>query len=362
MKKILLLSLLALSAATGFSQVIADPALNQIAITDNATVNLNELQLPQSSIVFLRVPILNLNNVNGLPAGTCKVKIGLGSKLALDPTFDLAATNTSAYFTWTADNSDGQVQLTGDLIADLPAGYNVTVFFRVAGTILGNSTITTNFLVTNHNSPVNLSDENPANNTSFLPYTVIAPIPVNFTGIAARKEDCSIRVNFGAEGEINVARYEIEASRDGIQYTKMGQLPANRSINYQYLFPITDAIKAPLLYIRVKSVDLDGRTQYTEVRTVRGSCEENGNIILFPNPLPQEKQEVTIKTTKGLFNGRIVLTLLDIAGRVIRSQTITLANVQQFGYPTGHLAAGQYLLKLQEQTTETPVVLRFQKN
>jgi hypothetical protein len=361
MKKILLLGILLFVGILGFSQVLADPALNQINITDNANVDVNEFELPQGGVVVLRVPLLNLNTTNALPSGSCKVKIGLGSKLVLDPGFDLNTTNTSSFFNWTAETVGGQVQLTGDLKADLPAGYDVTTFFNVRGSVLGNSTVTTNFLVTNHNSILNLSDENPANNTSFLPYTVVAVIPVNFTGITARQEDCNVNVNFTAEGEINVGRYEIQVSQNGTQYTTVGQLAANNRINYRFSFPITDAIKAPLLYIRVKSVDLDGRTQYTEVRTVNGSCEADKTILLFPNPISQNQQTLTVRATNGSFRGNVNVTLLDVAGRILRTQALVLNNQQQFEYKTGILAAGQYMLKLTEGNNTQPIVLRFQK-
>jgi hypothetical protein len=353
---------LLLLALGSYGQATADPALNQINITDNAGIDINEFALPLSGIYTLQVPILNLNTTTGLPAGTCKVKIGLGSKLVLDPDFNLANTNTSNFFSWTAVEQGGQVQITGDLVANLPANYNVTLTVRVKGSVLGNSTITTNFLVTNHNTPITLSDENPSNNTSFMPYTITLPVPVDFTGITARREACNINVQFAAENEINVARYEIEASKDGINYNKIGQLPANRSINYQYLFALSPATEAPVLRIRVKSVDLDGKLQYTPVVTVKANCSGDLAVQLYPNPLPQQKTRLTIEAVSGQMNGATTIVLLDATGRVLRTSMVNLVNAQQFNYDTGVLPAGQYILKLHNiNAAEQPVVLRFQK-
>jgi Secretion system C-terminal sorting domain len=360
--KNLLCSLLLILSVKGYSQVVfADPALSQPAITTVSTAPVDASMLPLDGVVQLNLPILNLNTANPLPAGTCKIKIGLGSKMVLDPAFDLNNTNTSAYFSWTAVNQGGQVQLTGDLIAPLPANYSATGIFQVKGNVVGSSTITINFLVTNHNTSEILSDENPNNNTSFLPYTVVNPIPVTFTGINVKKEGCGIKVNFSAENEINVSHYEIEASRDGISYRTMGQTAARNSINYSYFFPLTDAIKAPLIQVRVKSVDKDGKVQYTETKTVKGTCDGNLAISLYPNPLPKQQNTVTIRADEGIFNGTLAVSLLDITGKLLSNKNINCSNTRQFTYETGYLAAGQYLIKIQGNEGTAPVVLRFQK-
>jgi hypothetical protein len=361
MKNLFCLLLFILSVQ-GYSQVVfADPALNQTGITTIAGSPQDESALPLDGVVNLNLPLLNLNNINALPAGSCKIKIGLGSRLILNPGFNLSSTNTSAYFNWTAVEQGGQVQLTGDLIAPLPANYTATGIFQVKGSILGSSTITINFLVTNHNTSEILSDENPNNNTSFLPYTVVNPIPVNFTGIHVKREGCSILVNFSAENEINVSHFETEASKDGIHFTTMVKTPATQRINYSSSFLLTDAVKAPLLTVRIKSVDKDGRVQYTNIKTVKGTCDGKLAISLYPNPLPKQQTTVTIRADEGIFNGRLSVSLTDITGKLLGNKIISLNNARQFNYETGYLAAGQYLIKVQGDDSDAPVVLRFQK-
>ncbi len=360
--KNLLCSLLLILSVKGYSQVVfADPALNQTGITTVAGTQQDESLLPLDGVVNLNLPLLNLSLLNALPAGSCKIKIGLGSKLILNPDFNLSNTNTSNYFNWTATNQGGQVQLTGDLIAPLPANFSATGIFQVKGSLLGSSTITINFLVTNHNTPEILSDENPNNNTSFLPYTVVNPVPVNFSGINVKREGCDIRVNFSAENEVNVSHYEIEASKDGINFRKMGQTAARNSINYSYIFPLTDVIKAALIQVRVKSVDKDGKVQYTETKSVKGTCDGSLAISLYPSPLPAQQTMLTIRADEGIFNGRLSVSLTDITGKLLGNKNINLNNARQFNYETGYLAAGQYLIKVQGNDSDAPVVLRFQK-
>lgn len=154
--------------------VMADPKLGTIALTDISgnVMDANNLQTDQ--LIKINIPVASESHGKLLPAGSCKIKIGLGSKLELDPQFDLGSAGLGGYFTWTAVVSGGQLQITGDLTKELPADLkSVELAFRVKGAIEGKSTITANFLISNHRTPVVLSDENGANNVAALSYRVI---------------------------------------------------------------------------------------------------------------------------------------------------------------------------------------------
>lgn len=349
MKNILLFALLFYSL-TGRGQIIADPALTQISGISLGSLPLDATNLSMDSIIKLKVPIYNKNMINDLPSGTCKIKIGLGSRMELVPGFNLTNVNTNAYFNWTASVTGGQEQITGDLIAPLPANFSDTAVFFVKGRITGNSTITTNFLVTNHNTVIILSDENPANNTSFLAYTVTPgaiAVPVTFTKVQAINEACNIRVNFDAENEINVDRFEIQISKDGINFQTAGQLSANAKIHYNFSIGITDNLKAAQLFVRIKSLDIDDKFKYSETRKVSGTCSNTkGNIILFPNPANRETNKLSIKLNDGWFNGKYIIYLLDISGKTLSKINKTLLNVTQFDYEIKRLPAGHYILNI----------------
>ncbi|MBC7936597.1 MAG: T9SS type A sorting domain-containing protein [Rhizobacter sp.] len=153
--------------------VMADPKLGAIELSDMAGYALDANSLQPDQLIKLRIPVAGESHGKSIPAGSCKIKIGLGSKLELDPQFDLNSAGLSSYFSWTSSVNSGQLQITGDLINALPADLkSVEVAFRVKGAIEGKSTITANFLITNHKTPVVLSDENGANNGAALAYRV----------------------------------------------------------------------------------------------------------------------------------------------------------------------------------------------
>lgn len=153
--------------------VKADPQLGVIRLMDENGAGINADNLETDKVIKMQVPVMKDNGNTVLPSGSCKIKIGLGSKLELDPSFDLNTAGLGNYFTWSSASNSGQVEITGTLVNDLPADVTyVNVSFRVKASVLGRSTITANFLITNHNSVTVLSDENGANNATSLAYKV----------------------------------------------------------------------------------------------------------------------------------------------------------------------------------------------
>lgn len=166
------------------SAVLADPKLGVIELSDISGYSLDANNLQADQLFKLRIPIASESHGKSIPAGSCKIKIGLGSKLEMDPQFDLNSAGLGSYFTWTAVKNSGQLQITGELTKALPADLkSVELAFRVKGAVEGKSAITANFLITNHNTANVLSDEDGANNGAALSYRVIkkfdlvSPVP-----------------------------------------------------------------------------------------------------------------------------------------------------------------------------------------
>lgn len=170
-----------LSSTAQRASVTADPELGSITLANETGFTVDASQVLADQAISIKIPVKNDNHGQAVPAGSCKVKIGLGSKLVLDPAFNLNSNSLGNYFSWSAATVDGQLQITGDLVNPLPANVtDVTVAFKVKASMEGNSTITANFLITNHNNNSILSDEDGANNTASLQYRVVGKVaPIN---------------------------------------------------------------------------------------------------------------------------------------------------------------------------------------
>jgi hypothetical protein len=354
MRKLFFILITVLLAQQGYCQVSADPATGQMDITSTGGIPENIAALALNKEVVLKVPVYNFSQTDALPAGSCLLKIRLGNNMAIAPAFNLATAPLTAYFNWTsAIIAGGETEITGTLIAPLSEDFIGTAEFNIAGNSIGTSNINCNFQIINS---ALLVDEDPDNNTSTLQYTVTSTLPVTFTGMAVQQNSCSIKLDFSAVNEINVDRYDIETGTDGIHYSKHGQVQATNRINYRYTFDLYRQNISPLLYVRIKAVDKDGKVQFSEAELIKVSTCNRRTVTAYPNPLPSMQNTIAIHTGNGNWNGRFVISLFDITGILISSKKVILTNAAEFLYETGHLAAGQYILKIQGDNKETEIL------
>ena len=348
---------------TAVCQVTADPATGQMDITALDGSPLNANFIAPNNIVRLKVPVYNLNQLSSIPSGSCKIRISLGSNFVIDPGFNLSNAALSNYFTWTSAIANGEVEITGDLIAALPADFTGESQFSIKGPLLGTSTIIDNFLITNHNTTTPLTDEDPNNNYASLQYTITnETIPVNFIAVNALVQGCRISCTFTVGKEINVKQYEIETSNDGAAYTKAGILKANNSLHYGLDFYLQQATGQQNVFLRVRSVDYDGKSKISETKLLKGVCEHPGKINLYAVPNPAHGHDIIIRTNDNKpLTGEYQLILSDLIGRTIKKNVLSFSNVNQFNYTTGNVSAGTYLLKICDNSRALSTVLKIVK-
>jgi len=161
-----------------------------------------------------------------------------------------------------------------------------------------------------------------------------APLPVTFTNIAARKAGAGVQVFWNVAGEKDVVRYEVERSTNGRDFTKVGEMAANRNAGYSF----TD--NQPLngvSFYRVRNVDLDGKFTYTSV--VRLNLNKSISLRAFPQPA------VNILTVEhGSVNSKGALTLSTADGRVVY-QTEVLQDVNQTVINLSSYRSGLYIVR-----------------
>ncbi len=272
---------------SSFAQsVSADPALSPMKFTTISNGFILPTDLPLNENVILKVPILNNSTTNSLPYGSCKVKIGLGTKLLLSPDQNLSGINTSNYFYWTASVFQGQVQITGELINELPPNYSDTAMFLVKGSILGLSTVTSNFLVTNHVTAINLSDDNGANNIASQQYRIAnISLPLNLLSFNASINNCKTNLKWVTTNEVNTSHFEIEKSENANQWKKIGIKLAQGNSSNQIIYNYVDStFLTQKTFYRLKIIDVDNSFQYSSTVAIISSCNSL-SLHIFSNPL-----------------------------------------------------------------------------
>ncbi len=171
---------------------------------------------------------------------------------------------------------------------------------------------------------------------NFRKATQNIPLPVTFLGFIAREmNDGSHKLLWNVDEEINVRGYEVESSNDGINFIKIGYVPASSKSNYSFI--INESIKG-IKYFRVRNIDIDNRFKYTGVIRIQNTSELS-NIKLYPVPatdilyLEHKKQ-----------NERAAISVINMDGKTL-IQTYSQPGSYQTSIYVNQLPAGIYMIK-----------------
>jgi hypothetical protein len=198
--------------------------------------------------------------------------------------------------------------------------------------------------------------------TSFSPFTVssslvFAPLPVELISFHANcNENNGIILTWTTASEHNTSHYVLEKSRDGIEWSVLGQTAAAGNSTQLLNYELIDSEKANgIMYYRLTQFDNDGK--YEVFNPVSVNCNgttSNNHISTYPNP-SDESFFVSLITETMEGNGQ--LTITDASGRTVFVQSVNI----QGGNNVFHIgdmkaAPGMYYIQISNGTTITDKV------
>lgn len=136
----------------------------------------------------------------------------------------------------------------------------------------------------------------------------ICILPVRWLGFNAGKDaKGQLKLDWQVADDANAIAYEVEYSRNGMQWLKLGQVDVyeNSSHTGRYTFHSMQPFTG-LVYFRIRQIDLSGQYGFSAVRLVEFSSVET--VRIWPNPAVNQVQ-VEVKESSDL-------ELLDQVGSV----------------------------------------------
>jgi hypothetical protein len=134
----------------------------------------------------------------------------------------------------------------------------------------------------------------------------------------------------------NARDFEIQFSRDGTNWTLLGQLPITDNKREAYSFMHTNVPQGKLFY-RIKQTDLDGLFVYS--RTVLLLNQKGGGrAVVLSNPA-NDYLQVALPANGGITT---VLKLLDTTGKLVYTDKVAGST----SVSVAHLPPGVYYLQL----------------
>lgn len=165
---------------------------------------------------------------------------------------------------------------------------------------------------------------------TFSPFAIgnnLTPLPVklaNFNAVAQNTTKSTL-VTWETIEEKDNSKFEVERSIDGINWTKIGTVEANGNSatvnNYQFV----DAQPEAINYYRLKSVDVAGDFQYSEIKKVNFT-EPTDIVKVYPNP-----SNGTINIS---VNEAAKYSVMDVNGKIVSEGDVN-AQIRLSDLPTG---------------------------
>jgi hypothetical protein len=121
------------------------------------------------------------------------------------------------------------------------------------------------------------------------------PLPLKLVSFTAQLKTNSIAgLKWETVSEENVSHFSIQKSTDGAGYTDIAMVKAkgfgSQVANYTYTDDVSANYNAGIVYYRLKSVDNDGKFDYSETRILKlsQSSDFTTGIAAYPNPVTNE--------------------------------------------------------------------------
>ncbi|MCY7292180.1 MAG: T9SS type A sorting domain-containing protein [Ferruginibacter sp.] len=109
-------------------------------------------------------------------------------------------------------------------------------------------------------------------------------LPITISGFSAISEKCTNKLSWQTSSEINVSRFDVEHSNDGINFKTAGTIPAKNittGSSYNFNYPASGNVKT---FYRLKGIDVDGKMSFSNIINISSNCKAV-SIKVFPNPV-----------------------------------------------------------------------------
>lgn len=159
-------------------------------------------------------------------------------------------------------------------------------------------------------------------------YIANSVLPVRFTNFNAVENNGNVNLKWTTENEINISRYEIERSTDGVHYFKINELHQTNTAAITNNYSITDniiALSEKNIYYRIKQLDLNGAFYYSTILTVKKNSRLNA-LNVYPIPA-QNDLNISIYT---ILNNKASITVFNAAGAQVLQQQIQTTTGNNF--------------------------------
>ena len=120
-----------------------------------------------------------------------------------------------------------------------------------------------------------------------------------------------------------------------VSCAERGEVTATGASSYQYTDPLNQFYSFPKYYYRLEIVDIDGKTSYSDIRSIDLNAE-NDALKLAPNP----GHDIVYVSSKNIQK----ITVLDASGRIVLTKEVPGLNTTKID--VSGFSSGLYLVNV----------------
>ncbi|HAO47312.1 MAG TPA: hypothetical protein DCQ97_10325 [Chitinophagaceae bacterium] len=181
-------------------------------------------------------------------------------------------------------------------------------------------------------------------NTNFVIASVSFVLQAKIITFTADRSNGATRVNYSIGNELNVDRYELEKSDDGISFRTIHTQNANNRNNTEFYSYTDNSALRGTAYYRLKMTELSNRVTYSAIVSVADHSKE---LYIVRNPVSDRIDLYAGTSATGTYMYRITAT----NGQVIQTGTLNIGQpgVHSISLPPS-MSAGSYVLEMKSNS------------
>jgi hypothetical protein len=174
-----------------------------------------------------------------------------------------------------------------------------------------------------------------------LQFKAPVPVPVGIINFTAFKNETTNKIIWTIGQELNVQKYIIQKSKDGVQFEQLKTVNSLGNTNRERTYETIDNTPfVPISFYRLKIIDNDNSYTFSRIVSVQKGI--NNQLSLYPNPA---KNKFTVSLNSDDIEPYTFI-LVDVKGfQLLQQTTLLQRGSNQIIVNADKIAAGQYILK-----------------
>ncbi len=192
----------------------------------------------------------------------------------------------------------------------------------------------------------------------YLTSAKIAPVPVRLQYFKGIQTGTQHLLSWKSECTSSMASFELQRSGDGIHFSSIANITATQERCAQPFDQIDRSPLPGINYYRLKSTDVDGKFDFSNIVTLTAKSRGFTIMTLSPNPIGRENAYLKINAGD---KAEMKISIADFSGRVMSKQTVQVNNgINAVLLQTAGLSSGAYQV-IVYTANEAPQTVRFIK-